>query len=133
MIPPEGGWNWISDAVALAAHEALLAEFGGPAGVLDSNGLHSALARPRNLLAYGDPDAALLAAAYAYRLISNHPFADGNKRTGYALALVFLADNGFIFTGTDIDSVEAMLAVAAGSLSEGELAAWLRDRLEPMP
>jgi death-on-curing protein len=122
-------WNWIDEDVALAAHDALLAEFGGLAGARDINAMQSALARPRNLAAYGSPDAAALAAAYAFGLSRNHPFCDGSKRTGYALAIVFLLDNGFFFTGSDIESVEAMLAVAAGTMGEDDLAAWFRARL----
>jgi death-on-curing protein len=122
-------WNWIDEDVALAAHDATLAEFGGLAGTRDLNAMRSALARPRDLAAYGSPDAAALAAAYAFGLSRDHPFSDGNKRTGYALAIVFLLDNGFSFAGSDIESVEAMLAVAAGTMSEDDLAAWFRERL----
>jgi death on curing protein len=125
-------WNWIDEGVALAAHDALVAEFGGLAGVRDLTLLQSALARPRNLLAYGSPDAAALAAAYAFGLLRNHPFADGNKRTGYALAIVFLLDNGLAFTGADIESVETILRVAAGTMHEAELAAWFRARVQPL-
>ena len=110
----------------------MLAEFGGLAGIRDLNAMQSALARPRNLAAYGSPDAAARAAAYAYGLLRNHPFSDGNKRTGYALAIVFLLDNGLSFTGSDIESVEAMLAVAAGAMSEDDLAAWFRARVQPL-
>lgn len=129
MTAADHGWNWINEDVALAAHDAMLAEFGGLAGTRDLNAMQSALARPRNLAAYGSPDAAALAAAYAFGLLRNHPFSDGNKRTGYALAIVFLLDNGFSFTGSDIESVEAMLAVAAGSMSEDDLAEWFRARV----
>ena len=125
----EGAWRWIGEAVALAAHEALLAEFGGLPGIRDRNALGSALARPRNLAGYGSPDAAALAASYAFGLIRNHPFADGNKRVGYALALVFLLDNGCVFTGTDLESVQTILALAAGDLTEDDVAAWFRARL----
>jgi death-on-curing protein len=94
--------------------------------------MRSALARPRNLAVNGAPDAPALAAAYAYGILRNHPFSDGNKRTGYALALVFLLDNGFAFTGSDVESVETMLAVADGSLGDDELAAWLRERVRSL-
>ena len=129
MTEADNDWNWIDEDVALAAHDAMLAEFGGLAGTRDLNAMRSALARPRNLAAYGSPDAAALAAAYAFGLLRDHPFSDGNKRTGYALAIVFLLDNGFSFTGSDIESVEAMLAVAAGAMSEDDLTAWFRARL----
>ena len=92
-------WTWIQEEVALAAHDALIAEFGGLAGVRDRGALQSALARPLNLAGYGSPDAADLAAAYAYGIVRNHSFADGNKRTGFSLALVFILDNGLDFTG----------------------------------
>jgi death on curing protein len=131
-VNDDQSWNWIDEDLAIAAHDALLAGFGGLAGVRDLNLLQSALARPRNLVAYETPDAAALAAAYAFGLLRNHPFADGNKRTGYTLAIVFLLDNGFAFTGTDIESVETVLRAAAGSMDEAELAAWFRDRIQPL-
>ena len=129
MTSADHDWNWIDEDVSLAAHDAMLAEFGGLAGIRDLNAMQSALARPRNLAACGSPDAVALAAAYAYGFLRNHPFSDGNKRTGYALAIVFLLDNGSSFMGSDVESVEAMLAVAAGTMSEDDLAAWFRGRL----
>jgi death-on-curing protein len=125
-------WTWIQDEVALAAHDALIAEFGGLAGVRDKGGLQSALARPLNLAAYGSPGVADLAAAHAYGIVRNHPFADGNKRTGFSLALVFLLDNGFDFTGSDIETIEMVLELAAGRVTEDALAAWFRARLTPL-
>jgi len=132
MTGTDPGWNWIDEDVALAAHDAMLAEFGGLAGIRDLNAMQSALARPRDLVAYDSPDAAAFAAAYAYGLSRNHPFSDGNKRTGYALAIVFLLDNGLSFTGSDVESVETMLVVAAGTMSEDELAAWFRARVRQL-
>ena len=132
MTEAGADWNWIGEAVALAAHDALMAAFGGLAGLRDINAMRSALARPRNLVAHGSPDAAALASAYAWGLLRDHPFSDGNKRTGYTLALVFLLDNGFVFTGADIESVETMLAVAEGSMREEDLAAWFRARILPV-
>jgi death on curing protein len=86
------------------------------------------LARPINLLAYGQPDAADLAAAYAYGLARNHGFADGNKRIAWTTARLFLADNGFRLKFDKLDAVKTMEAVAAGGLSEGDLALWFRQR-----
>ena len=126
-------WNWIGEEVALAAHDALMAEFGGLSGVRDMGALQSALARPLNLTAYGSPDGADLAAAYAYGIVRNHPFADGNKRSGFAIALVFLLDNGFDFTATDIEAIEMMLELAAGRVSEDRLAGWFRDHMAALP
>ena len=130
MSGPDQEWNWIGEEVALAAHDAMVAAFGGLAGVRDLGALRSILARPRNLAAYGSPDVAALAASHAYGISRGHPFSDGNKRTGYSLALVFLLDNGFAFTGTDIESVTVMLEVAAGAMGETELAAWFRARID---
>ena len=129
MIEDNHDWNWINEDVAPAAHDAMLAEFGGLAGTRDLNAMRSALARPSNLAACGSPDAAALAAAYAFGLLRNHPVSDGNKRAGYALAIVFLLDNGFTITGSDIESVETMLAVAADTISEDDLAECFRARI----
>jgi death on curing protein len=127
----DGTWNWIGEDTVLAIHDVQLAEHGGLSGLRDPALMQSALARPRNLAAYGEPDAARLAAAYAYGLVRNHAFADGNKRTAFVEALVFLLDNGFSFIGEDAESVTAMLALASGDMEEEEFAAWLRARIQP--
>ena len=92
--------------------------------------VESALARPRNLAAYGDPDAAALAAAYGYGPARNHGFADGNKRTAFVVALVFLLANGWEFTASDVESVEMIVALAAGQLEEEALADWFRKNMK---
>ncbi|WP_257555344.1 type II toxin-antitoxin system death-on-curing family toxin [Sphingobium sp. CFD-2] len=120
---------WISAEVALAAHAEQLAEHGGGEGVRDSGLLESAMARPQNLAAYHEPDAAELAAAYAYGIARNHPFVDGNKRTAAVVSETFLALNGYVLTATDAELVVAFLALAAGELSEEETTAWFRDHL----
>jgi death-on-curing protein len=122
-------WIWVSLDVARAAHEEQLAEHGGGAGVRDLSLLESAMARPLNLAAYGDPDAAALAAAYAFGIARNHPFVDGNKRTAAVVSETFLLLNGFDLTATDAELVVAFLALAAGELEEDELAGWFRDHL----
>ena len=119
-------WVWIATEVALAAHAEQLAEHGGGEGVRDRGLLDSAMARPRNLAEYGDPDAAALAAAYAYGIARNHPFVDGNKRTAAVVGETFLVLNGFGLDATDAELVVAILALAAGELSEDELADWFR-------
>lgn len=119
-------WCWIEDNVVWAVHEAQLAEHGGLAGLRDPGLLASALSRPRNLAAYGTPDAADLAAAYAFGLARNHPFSDGNQRTAFVCAELFLALNGRQFTAGDAECVTQVLLLAAGDLSEAEFAAWLR-------
>lgn len=125
------GWRWIVPAVVYAVHDRQLAEHGGPDGVRDRGAIESALARPQNLLAYGNPDAADLAAAYAYGLARNHGFVDGNKRTAWLAARLFLADNGHRLRFDTDDAVRTVEAVAAGTMSEADLAAWFRERLVP--
>ena len=124
-------WVWVADAVVFAIHEEQLAEHGGIAGIRDEGLLSSALARPLNLDAYGDkPDAASLAAAYAFGIARNHPFLDGNKRTAFVVMELFLSLNGWILNGDDADCISTMLALAAGNLSEKALSHWLREHIE---
>lgn len=122
-------WRWVRADVVHAIHDAQLAEHGGPPGVRDEGALESALARPHKQAAYGKPDASALAAAYAYGLVRNHPFLDGNKRTGWVVARAFLADNGFRLQFDPADAVRTVEALAAGKFSEVELAAWFRERI----
>lgn len=122
-------WRWVRQEVVLALHDEQLTEHGGAPGLRDFGLLQSALARPENLAAYGEPDAAALAAAYAFGLARNHPFADGNKRTAAVTSLLFLALNGREFVITEPELVVMVLALAAGELEEDEVAAWLRDRI----
>lgn len=122
-------WRWVAPDVVYAIHDRQLSEHGGLDGIRDPGTLDSALARPRNLAAYGDPDVAVLAAAYAFGLAQNHPFADGNKRTAWVVARLFLADNGQTLRFEKADAVRTVENLAAGSLSEAELAAWFRARL----
>ncbi|WP_297367332.1 type II toxin-antitoxin system death-on-curing family toxin [Acidocella sp.] len=121
-------WRWISPALVYAIHDRQLSEHGGPEGIRDQNAIESALARPRNLAAYGSPDAQALAAAYAFGLARNHGFVDGNKRTAWIIARLFLADNGHSVSFEKAEAVRAMESLAAGTLAEDELAAWFRAR-----
>ena len=123
-------WVWIDPAVVLAVHEEQLAEHGGAAGVRDVGLLESALARPRHLAHYGEPDACELAAAYAFGLARNHPFIDGNKRSAFVATELFLLLNGWRLAATDGDCVLVMLNLAAGDIDEAPFAAWLRDRIQ---
>ena len=120
---------WIATEVALAAHAEELAEHGGGDGIRDAGMLDSAMARPQNLAQYGDPDAAALAAAYAYGIARNHPFTDGNKRTAAVVSETFLMLNGYALGATDAELVVAFVALAAGELGEDELADWFRQHL----
>jgi death-on-curing protein len=120
-------WTWIEESVVWAVHEAQLAEHGGSAGVRDPGLLASALGRPLNLAAYDvEADAAALAATYGFGIARNHPFIDGNKRTAFVCAELFLALNGYQLQAEDANCVSTMLALAAGEISEAEFAAWLR-------
>lgn len=124
-------WVWIMRSVVIAAHLEQLAEHGGAAGIRDAGLLDSALARPENLVAYGDPDVAALAAAYGFGIVRNHPFVDGNKRAALIATELFLALNGFDLIVDDAECVLVVLALAAGELTEEEFAAWLRGHIEP--
>ena len=121
--------EWLSLDIALAVHDRQLAEHGGPTGVRDQGMLESALARPLNQWTYGEDDLCALAAAYAYGIARNHPFTDGNKRTAWVFARLFLMLNGQTLLFTPRMAIEVVLALAAGELGEDELADWFRQHL----
>ena len=121
---------WLDAAIALAVHDRQLAEHGGGSGVRDPGVLESALARPVNQWSYGEADLATLAAAYAFGLARNHPFVDGNKLTAWVLARLFLVVNGVALAFEPEHAIQAMLALAAGELTEEEMADWSRQRVE---
>jgi len=121
-------WTWVALDVVRAIHDRQLAEHGGLAGTRDAALVESALSRPQNLAAYGEPDAADLAAAYAYDLAKNHGFSDDNKRTAWVVARLFLRLNGVTLKFDPVDAVTLMLGVAGGTVSEAELATWFRNR-----
>ena len=121
--------TWLAPEVVVAIHEAQLAEHGGSAGTRDAGLLESALARPQNLVAYGNPDTAGLAAAYGFGIARNHPFVDGNKRTAFVAAELFLRLNAFQLAADDAACVLTMLAVAAGDMDEPAFAQWIREHL----
>ena len=122
---------WIERALVLALHERQLAEHGGGIGVRDEGLLESALARPRQLFAYGDPppDLAALAASLAFGLARNHPFVDGNKRTAAVACELFLVLNDAALQASNIELYPVYLSLAEGSLSEAGFVDWLRQRL----
>lgn len=122
-------WRWVRADLTYAVHDRQLAEHGGLDGVRDKGAVESALARPQNLDVYVGADAAALAAAYAYGLARNHGFADGNKRTAWVVARLFLADNGYRLKFDPTDAVKTMETVAAGALDEAALAEWFRQRI----
>jgi death on curing protein len=118
---------WLEERDALALHGRLLALDGGAAGIRDRALLQSALARPRQHHAYAsNPDLIDLAAAYTAGIIRNHPFVDGNKRTGFLIGVLFLEINGYRFTATEEDATQAIMRLAAGTTGEDSFAIWLR-------
>jgi death-on-curing protein len=119
--------TWLARSFVLALHEELLAEFGGAAGIRDEGMFESALSRPENLCNYGKPDLFDLGAAYAFGLVGNHPFVDGNKRTGFMAAYVFLGQNGWELNASEADATAATLALAAKTMGEAEYSKWLRE------
>lgn len=124
-------WRWIDKRALLLLHAESLAEHGGSTGLRDEGLLDSALARPLNLVAYGNTDFTDLAASYAFGLAKNHPFVDGNKRAAFLGAGLLLALNGFRLTASQVDATQAMLALAASELSEEAFARWLRANASP--
>jgi death-on-curing protein len=122
-------WRFVGEKVVLAVHSQQIARHGGADGLRDRGAVEGALGRPRNLVAYGAPDAADLAAAYAFGIARAHAFADGNKRTAWVVARLFLADNGGRLEFDRVEAVEAMVGLAAGTTSEADFAAWIRARL----
>jgi death-on-curing protein len=122
---------WLLEETLTAIHHRQIAEHGGSEGLRDEGLLLSALARPQNLLAYGEPapDLASLAAAHAYGIARNHPFVDGNKRTALVAARTFLILNGVDLKATQDDKVLTFLNLAEGAISEEELADWIRKRI----
>lgn len=122
-------WHWIDRKALLLLHDDSLAEHGGASGLRDEGLLDSALARPLNLVAYGSPDVAELAACYGVGLAKNHALVDGNKRAAFLAVGLFLALNGQRLHASQVSATEVMLAVASGRLDEAGLATWLRNHI----
>ena len=123
---------WIREDVARSIHSRQLAEHGGEDGIRDVGMFESAMARPKNLLAYSEraPDLAQMAASYAFGLVKNHPFIDGNKRTGYVVCRTFLLLNGQDLVASAEDKYMTFYRLAAGDISEEELTEWLRKHMK---
>ncbi len=122
---------WLSCEECLALHDMMLSFYGGIAGLRDSKLLESALARPRQLFSCGQPEMADLAAAYVVGIVKNHPFLDGNKRTGFMMGAGFLERNNHEFFAAETEVVLHTLAIAAGELSEADYAAWMKANSRP--
>ena len=123
--------TWVELPEVLAIHGRQLDEHGGAAGVRDQGLLESALARPRQLAAYGDPDIFDLAAAYTSGLVRNHPFVDGNKRTAFVAGILYLELNGPVFAAPEVDAARAVIDLAAGAIDQDDFASWLRANSSP--
>ncbi len=123
-------WRWIDRRLLVVLHDESLAEHGGASGLRDEGLLESALARPLNLVAYGDPDVAELAAAYGVGLAKNHAFVDGNKRAAFLAVGLFLRINGYRLKAAQAEATVTMLGVAAGEINDAEFAQWLRTHSE---
>ena len=119
---------WLLREVVFLLHAQSLAEHGGSEGVRDEGLLDSALGRPQNLFAYGKPTLFELAASYAFGLVKNHPFIDGNKRTAFVVASTFLELNGYRFHASEVDAAVRTLALAASEISEAEFAVWMKTK-----
>jgi death-on-curing protein len=122
-------FRFLSAELAFAVHERQLAEHGGLAGIKDAGLLESAVNRPLNKHAYGEDDPFVLAAAYAFGIARNHPFNDGNKRTAWVMARLFLRLNGISIAFDKADAIGMVVALASGELEEGAVADWFRGRL----
>lgn len=124
--------RWLKDTAVTIVHQRQLTAHGGLAGVRDPGLLSSALTRPRNLFHYTrpTPDLAALAAAYMVGIIKNHPFVDGNKRTGYVVGRMFLILNGFDIDANEEEKYQAVMGVADGTLKEEDLINWIRSKMD---
>ena len=117
---------WLTREECLALHGMMLSQYGGSEGLRDDNMLESALAKPRQRFAYGKPTMSDLAASYVFGVVKNHPFIDGNKRTGFLLGAGFLERNGYHFHASEAEAAVRTLALAAGEMTEAAYAAWLK-------
>lgn len=125
---------WIDESDAHAIHERVLSEHGGASGLRDAKLLESALSRPQQHFAYADhPSIVEMAALYTAGIVQNHPFVDGNKRTGFVIGILFLELNGWQFTATEEDATQAVLALAAGTMREAAFTKWLETQAVPAP
>jgi death-on-curing protein len=122
---------WVDKTDCLSAHDKLLRHFGGASGIRDEGLLSSALARPEQLFHYEKASTFELAACYAHGIVKNHPFVDGNKRTGFVAAALFLEANGFSLRAPEEEAVVQTLGLASGAIGEADYAAWLKGGSEP--
>ena len=122
--------NWLSPKLILGLQNESIAKFGGSSGLRDQGLLESALARPKNLFVYENPEIFEMAASYGFGLVKNHPFIDGNKRIAFLACAVFLMDNGWEPIANEVDVVNIMKALASGELEEHQFAQWLKNQFK---
>ncbi len=126
-------WCWLKETVILAVHDEQLAEHGGRQDIRDMGLISSALLRPQNLAADENPSVFDLAAAYAFGIIKNHPFVDGNKRTGFLASYIFLVLNGWELMASEVDAVKAIQSLAEGKVEETAFSEWLKTHSVALP
>ncbi len=124
---------WIEEDLVLAIHDRQLVEHGGAAGIRDESLLHSALGRPLNHVAYASSDIVELVAKYTAGIVKNHPFVDGNKRTGFVVGVLFLELNGYRFRASEEAAAQAVIELAADSIDEKGYCEFLRGNSHPLP
>ena len=124
-------WRWLTSRTTISIHHRQIQRHGGGHGIRDEGLLESALARPDNLAAYGEPTVFELAASYAYGIARNHAFIDGNKRTAFVASVLFLRMNGQQFHAEQAEAAVVFLRLAAGEFTEAELAEWFRQNANP--
>jgi len=122
--------TWVHRAVVHAVHELQIREHGGTMGIRDMDLLESALARPLHLLAYSEASLFGLSAAYTHGIVKNHPFLDGNKRTGFVVGILFLESNGFRFNAPEDEAIRKVLALASGDIAASDYEQWLEENSE---
>ena len=122
--------NWLSPKLILGLQNESIAKFGGSSGLRDQGLLESALARPKNLFVYENPDIFRMAASYGFGLVKNHPFVDGNKRIAFLACAVFLMDNGWEPIANEVDVVHTIEALASGELEEHQFSQWLKNQFK---
>ena len=126
-------WCWLKETVILAVHDEQLAEHGGRQDIRDMGLIASALLRPQHLAADENPSVFDLAAAYAFGIIKNRPFVDGNKRTGFLAAYIFLVLNGWELMASEVDAVTVVQALAEGEIEEATFSEWLKTHSVALP
>jgi death-on-curing protein len=119
-VSSQNSWEWISVSEAIEIHDKSIDQYGGSAGIRDMGLLKSALARPLQHSSYSSVNVPMLAAIYTYGIIQNHPFIDGNKRTGFLVGILFLEVNGYTFYGSEDSVIRTILSMASGNVTENQ-------------